>query len=59
MSSLSWSQPHRQAQSWLLVVKIVAYLLLSFTAVTMIFPFYWMIATSFKSEARVFAFPPD
>lgn len=59
MSSLSWQQPHRQAQSWLVIGKIVAYLLLTFTAVTMIFPFYWMIATSFKSEARVFAFPPD
>jgi len=59
MSSLSWQQPHRQAQSWLVIGKIVAYLLLSFTAITMIFPFYWMIATSFKSEARVFAFPPD
>lgn len=59
MSSLSWQRPHRQTQSWLLIGKIVAYLLLSFTAITMIFPFYWMIATSFKSEARVFAFPPD
>lgn len=59
MSSLSRQQPHRQAQSWLLIGKIVAYLLLIFTAITMIFPFYWMIATSFKSEARVFAFPPD
>lgn len=59
MSSRSWQEPHRQAQSWLLIGKIVAYLLLIFTAITMIFPFYWMIATSFKSEARVFAFPPD
>ena len=59
MSSLSWQRPHRQVQSWLLIGKIVAYLLLTFTAITMIFPFYWMIATSFKSEARVFAFPPD
>ena len=59
MSSLSRQQPHRTAQSWLLIGKIVAYLLLIFTAITMIFPFYWMIATSFKSEARVFAFPPD
>lgn len=59
MSSRSWQEPHRTAQSWLLIGKIIAYLLLIFTAITMIFPFYWMIATSFKSEARVFAFPPD
>jgi multiple sugar transport system permease protein len=25
----------------------------------MIFPFYWMVATSLKTEARVFAFPPE
>ena len=59
MSSLSWQEPHKKAQSWLLIGKVIAYLLLIFTAITMIFPFYWMIATSFKSEARVFAFPPD
>ncbi|MEZ4867030.1 MAG: carbohydrate ABC transporter permease [Caldilineaceae bacterium] len=59
MSSLTWQQQHQQRQQWLLVGKAIAYLLLIFTAVTMLFPFYWMVATSFKSEARVFAFPPD
>lgn len=42
-----------------LVAKVIAYLLLTVTAITMIFPFYWMVATSFKTEARVFAFPPE
>ncbi|HXF62721.1 MAG TPA: carbohydrate ABC transporter permease [Caldilineaceae bacterium] len=42
-----------------LAAKAVAYLLLSFTAISMIFPFYWMVATSLKTEARVFAFPPE
>lgn len=37
----------------------LAYLLLVLTAVSMIFPFYWMVATSLKTEARVFAFPPE
>lgn len=37
----------------------LAYLLLALTAVTMVFPFYWMVATSLKTEARVFAFPPE
>ncbi len=37
----------------------LVYLLLALTAISMIFPFYWMIATSLKTEARVFAFPPE
>lgn len=42
-----------------IVIMALAYLLLVLTAVTMIFPFYWMVATSLKTEARVFAFPPE
>lgn len=42
-----------------LAAKAVAYLLLTLTAISMIFPFYWMVATSLKTEARVFAFPPE
>ncbi|OUC06449.1 hypothetical protein RY27_20985 [Litorilinea aerophila] len=41
------------------LAKAWAYFLMTLTAVTMIFPFYWMVATSLKSEARVFAFPPE
>src|SRR5215213_6890718 len=41
------------------IVIAVAYLFLILTAFSMIFPFYWMVATSLKSEARVFAFPPE
>lgn len=37
----------------------LAYLILVLTAISMIFPFYWMVATSLKTEARVFAFPPE
>jgi multiple sugar transport system permease protein len=43
--------------TWL--VMALAYLLLVLTAISMIFPFYWMVATSLKTEARVFAFPPE
>lgn len=42
-----------------LAVKALAYLLLALTAFSMIFPFYWMVATSLKTEARVFTFPPE
>ncbi len=59
MSSLTWQQQHQQQQRWLIVGKFLAYGALLLTAITMVFPFYWMVATSLKSEARVFAFPPD
>jgi multiple sugar transport system permease protein len=65
MSSLTWQQQqhqqqhHQRQQRWLVVGKFLAYSALLLTAITMIFPFYWMVATSLKSEARVFAFPPD
>jgi multiple sugar transport system permease protein len=42
-----------------LLVIGLAYVLLFLTAASMLFPFYWMVATSFKTEARVFAFPPE
>jgi len=64
MSTTTYSTKYSQRQSstkrllsW--AVMGLVYLLLAFTAISMIFPFYWMIATSFKTEARVFAFPPE
>ena len=53
---------HRQSRTkgisvW--VGKAIAYFLITLTALTMIFPFYWMMATSLKSEDRVFQFPPE
>lgn len=38
--------------------KILAYLLLSIGAVVMLFPFIWMVSTSFKSTGEVFKLPP-
>jgi multiple sugar transport system permease protein len=57
-SSISVSTSNQRSIGTILA-RGVAYLLLIITAITMIFPFYWMVATSFKSEARVFAFPPE
>ncbi|MCX6045454.1 MAG: carbohydrate ABC transporter permease [Chloroflexi bacterium] len=53
---------HRQSRTKsisVLVGKAIAYFLIALTALTMIFPFYWMVATSLKSEDRVFQFPPE
>lgn len=38
--------------------KMLAYILLSFGAVVMLFPFIWMVSTSFKSTGEVFKLPP-
>lgn len=38
--------------------KIVVYLLLIFGALIMVFPFIWMILSSFKTSAEIIAFPP-
>jgi ABC-type glycerol-3-phosphate transport system permease component len=38
--------------------KGIAYILLALLAGTTIFPFLWMVSTSFKQEQRVFSIPP-
>lgn len=41
-----------------IIMKIVTYILLVVLALTMLFPFLWMLATSFMGEFEVFQFPP-
>jgi len=41
-----------------LLLKVLAYLLISATAASMIFPFYWMVSGSLKTEVEVFLVPP-
>lgn len=59
MATSSVPLPSRTRSYTAFLIMGLAYLLLVLTAVTMLFPFYWMVATSFKTEARVFAFPPE
>ncbi len=40
------------------LVKGIGYFLISLTALTMIFPFYWMVSSSLKTEADIFLVPP-
>ena len=37
----------------------MAYVILTAVLITMILPFYWMVATSLKTENNVLKFPPD
>jgi len=41
------------------VVRIVAYLALTFWAVLTLLPLYWMVVTAFKTQVAVQAIPPD
>lgn len=40
-------------------LNVVSYLILGSIGIVMAFPFYWMIATSFKTLDAVYAYPPD
>ena len=37
---------------------ILAYLVLILVGITMVFPLFWMVSTSFKSDAELFILPP-
>lgn len=41
-----------------LIGRIIIYLILGSCAVVCLFPFLWMLATSFKSTAEAYTFPP-
>jgi len=41
------------------VVRALAYTLLLALAVSTLFPFYWMVANSFKEEQKIFRVPPQ
>jgi len=42
----------------LVLIKVIAYVLITITAVSMIFPFYWMVTSSLKTEVEIFQVPP-
>jgi multiple sugar transport system permease protein len=39
-------------------VKAIAYIILGAMALTMLFPFYWMVISSLKTEVEIFEVPP-
>ena len=48
----------RQRVQWDEVLfKALAYFLLLMIGISTVFPFYWMVATSFKEEQKVFQIP--
>jgi len=42
-----------------IVPQLVAYLVLSITAVVSILPFLWMVSTSLKGDGQIFTWPPQ
>lgn len=49
-----WSS-RRNQDRWM---KALAYLIASFVALAFIFPLYWMVTTSLKTDAEIFMVPP-
>jgi len=41
------------------IKKLILYIILLLGAITMVFPFLWMISTSLKSEVTAYVFPPS
>lgn len=48
----------KRKEVWLAGARVVAYLAISLTAISMIFPFYWMVSSSLKTEVEIFQVPP-
>ena len=41
------------------VGRIITYIILIFAAVICLFPFLWMVSTSFKETSEIYKMPPD
>jgi len=48
----------RRKRVGIIAIKVIAYLVITLTAISMIFPFYWMVSSSLKTEVEVFLVPP-
>jgi multiple sugar transport system permease protein len=58
MAAIPAPYPIRQRRGFP-VKKVAAYLLLTIGALIMTVPFIWMVSTSLKSQAQLFAWPPS
>lgn len=56
MKDLGIRKPHSFKAD---VIKLVAYVFMTFVALFMLLPFVWMLASSFKPMRDIFAFPPS
>lgn len=52
------SQEHRLAQRRLRGARVLLYVVIAIMLVPFVFPLWWMLTSSLKSAAEVFAFPP-
>ena len=50
------NRPTRRKSS---MSKVLAYTLLTLGALIMLVPFLWMLSTSLKDQAQLFAWPPN
>ena len=53
------AQPPRFTDTNSQISRIALYVLLTLLAIAILFPFYWMVATSLKTNPEAFYYPPD
>ena len=53
------AQPPQLTDSNTQISRIALYVLLTLLAIAILFPFYWMVATSLKTNPEAFYYPPD
>ncbi|MEO0561947.1 MAG: carbohydrate ABC transporter permease [Chloroflexota bacterium] len=51
--------PHQRLTTDLIARRVINYTFMSLIAFLMIFPFLWMLSTTFKSPGYIFALPPS
>ncbi len=53
------AQPPQLTERNTQISRIALYVLLTLLAIAILFPFYWMVATSLKTNPEAFYYPPD
>ena len=53
------AQPPQLTERSMQISRIALYVLLTLLAIAILFPFYWMVATSLKTNPEAFYYPPD
>lgn len=53
------AQPPQLTERNAQISRIALYVLLTLLAIAILFPFYWMVATSLKTNPEAFYYPPD
>ena len=53
-----YAEPHAGGKRRRIFDSVITWLVLGAGGITMVFPLFWMISTSFKAESELYIFPP-